>query len=213
MTAPERPLRGLYAITRDSGGDSAALRRQVAAALRGGATLVQYRDKSGDAARRQREAADLAALCAEHGVPLIINDDVALAARVGAAGVHLGRDDPDIAEARAALGADALIGVSCYNEPARAEAALAAGADYLAFGSFYPSPTKPHAVRATPALLQRFRGRAPLCAIGGITLDNAAPLLAAGADLLAVISALWDAPDIAARAAAFAALWPDNERP
>ncbi|HEY5718860.1 MAG TPA: thiamine phosphate synthase, partial [Gammaproteobacteria bacterium] len=141
-----RPLRGLYAITDGRHGD--ALLDPVDAVLRGGAVLVQYRDKSGDRPRRRAEATALLALCRRHRARLLINDDVELAAAVGADGVHLGRDDGSLAAARERLGPGALIGVSCYADPARARDAARAGADYLAFGSVHPSPTKPHAVRA-----------------------------------------------------------------
>jgi thiamine-phosphate pyrophosphorylase len=129
-------------------------------------------------------------------VPLIINDDLALALAIGADGVHLGRDDGDPAEARRALGPGRILGVSCYDEWARAEAGAAAGVDYLAFGAVYPSPTKPHAPRAGLELLARAKRELglPVAAIGGITLDNAPPLIAAGASLLAVISDVFSAP-------------------
>jgi thiamine-phosphate pyrophosphorylase len=142
-------------------------------------------------------------------VPLIINDDVELAVHCGAAGVHLGRDDADLATARARLGTGAIIGVSCYADLERAREAAAAGADYLAFGRFFPSQTKPEAVPADPALLAAARRELdlPLCAIGGITPANAAPLLEAGADLLAVIQGLFGQPDVRAAAARFQALF------
>ncbi len=152
----------------------------------------------------------LLALCRGAGVPLVINDDLPLALAIGADGVHLGRDDGDPAEARRALGRGRILGVSCYNEWARAEAGAAAGVDYLAFGAVYPSPTKPHAPRAGLELLARAKAGfgLPVAAIGGITLDNAAPLVTAGASLLAVISDVFSAPDPAARAAAYAGLFP-----
>lgn len=142
-------------------------------------------------------------------MPLVINDDLALALAVGADGVHLGRDDGDPAEARRALGPGRILGVSCYDEWARAEVGAAAGVDYLAFGAVYPSPTKPHAPRAGLELLVRAKRELglPVVAIGGITLDNAPPLIAAGASLLAVISDVFSAPDPAARAAAYAGLF------
>lgn len=197
--------RGLYAV---SPGPRADLVARCAAALDGGATALQYRDKSRDAARRFAEASALAVLCTGHRVPLIINDDVELALRVGAAGVHLGEDDTALADARAALGGDAIIGVSCYDSLERARRFAAAGADYLAFGAFFPSPTKPHARRATLDLLRQARPLGlPLVAIGGITADNAPALVAAGADGVAVISALFDAADVRAEARRFASLF------
>lgn len=194
--------RGLYVLTDSTLIPDEKLIPAVAAAIAGGAVMVQYRDKSDDADKRRWEAQDLVNLCRPLGVPLIINDDVALAAAVGAAGVHLGRDDGDITSARAALGPGAIIGVSCYNELERAVAAEAAGADYVAFGSFYPSTIKPGAVRATIELLHQAKARLrlPVVAIGGINADNGARLVAAGADLLAVISGVFGHTDVRAAA-------------
>ncbi|MGC8698478.1 MAG: thiamine phosphate synthase, partial [Halothiobacillus sp.] len=173
---------------------------------------VQYRDKSGDTERRLAEASALRALTRVHNVIFLINDDVALALAVGADGVHLGREDGAIASARAELGTGAIIGASCYNDLALAEQAAQAGADYLAFGAFFKSKTKPHAVPANPALLTRARAELhlPLCAIGGITPENAPPLLTAGADMLAVISAVFAAKNITTAAHTFAALMPNK---
>jgi thiamine-phosphate pyrophosphorylase len=202
---PRRLPRGLYAV---SDGPRPDLIDACSAALAGGAAVLQYRDKGGDPARRLAEAAALQALCARHGVPLVVNDDVELARAVGAAGVHLGEDDAGPSRARARLGPQALVGVSCYDSLERAREAAADGADYLAFGAFFPSPTKPAARRATPALLAAARAFGlPLVAIGGITPENAAPLLAAGADALAVVSSLFGAGDVAAQARRFAALF------
>ena len=201
-----RRLQGLYAITEDralSAGEACVV---VEAALRGGASLVQYRDKSSDHRRRLAAATALKALCARYRVPLLINDDVELARAVGADGVHLGRDDPDIGHARARLPDHSLIGVSCYNRFELAQQAVEAGADYVAFGSFFASPTKPQAVAATPDLLRRARRElsVPTVAIGGISPENGAALVRAGADMLAVISAVFAAPDVTAAARAFA---------
>lgn len=203
---PSTRLRaGLYAITDGPRDD---LLPVVRAALEGGATLLQYRDKTTDAARRLREARALAGLCHEFDVPLLINDDVELARASGAAGVHVGEDDAGIGDARAALGPGAIIGASCYDSLQRARAAAAAGADYLAFGAFYPTATKAVTRHATPALLHDARALGlPLVAIGGITPDNGAPLVAAGADFLAVISAVFGAPDVRAAARQFTALF------
>ncbi|MBK1702583.1 thiamine phosphate synthase [Thiococcus pfennigii] len=205
-------LAGLYLITPGAETPRATLLAQVAAALAGGARLVQYRDKSGAAGERLARGVALLDRCRRAGVPLIVNDDVELAATIGADGVHLGRDDPDPRAARARLGRTALIGVSCYADLARARAAAQAGADYLAFGSFFPSPTKPHAVRAAPALLGEARalGR-PLVAIGGVTPDNGASLIAAGADMLAVVTGVFAAPDVTAAARAYTRLFPTEE--
>ena len=202
---PAYPLHGLYAITDGPRDD---LLEVCAAALEGGAAILQYRDKSVDQARRLHEARALRALCASHGVPLIINDDRELAAMVDAAGVHPGDLDGAIAEARARLGAGAIIGASCHDSLERARQCAAAGADYLAFGAFHPSPTKPAARRAMPSLLRDARGFGlPLVAIGGITPDNARDLIDAGADAVAVISALFGAPDVRAAARRFADLF------
>jgi thiamine-phosphate pyrophosphorylase len=195
----------LYAIT---DGPRAGLLDAVAQALAGGARVLQYRDKTADAARRHAEAVALKRLCDAHDAPLIINDDVAFAAAVGAAGVHLGRDDGDIAAARAVLGDGSIIGVSCYDSFELARAAAAAGADYVAFGAFFPSPTKPGAVRAPLDLLRQSATLGlPRVAIGGITPDNAPSLVEAGADFLAVISAIFSAPDVHAAAQRFARLY------
>jgi thiamine-phosphate pyrophosphorylase len=194
-------------LTREDDSDQ-RLFAGVSAALGAGARCVQYRDKSNDPQRRQRQARALLALCQQHQVPLIINDDVALALRIGADGVHLGKNDPSVAVARARLGPQALIGVSCYDQWERAQAATAAGADYLAFGAFFDSDTKPQAIRAAPELLRRAACFGlPRVAIGGINADNGATLIRAGADALAVLGAIWTAADPAAAARAIAELF------
>lgn len=198
--------RGLYLLTPDEP-DTARLLARTRPLL-AHAALVQYRNKSADAALRRVQAAALHAACRDAGVPLIVNDDVALAAELGADGVHLGEHDAAPAQARGRLGPGALIGVSCYDDPARALQAARDGADYVAFGAFFPSPTKPAARRATPALLHATAGLGlPRVAIGGITPDNAAQLVAAGADLVAAIGGVYDAPDPAAAARAIQALF------
>lgn len=200
-------LHGLYAITDAHSFAGRDLRDCVDQALRGGARIIQYRDKSEDQKQRLQQAQVLRALCDQHRALLIINDDVALAKQVSADGVHLGIDDTDISEARALLGADSIIGVSCYNRFDLAEQAAAQNADYLAFGAFYSSPTKPAAVRAEVELLRRAQTlNLPICAIGGITPENAATLIEAGADMLAVISGVFAATDISAEAQRFATL-------
>lgn len=203
-------LRGLYAITPDEA-DDARLFDLAGSTLAGGCKWLQYRDKIADKAGRRQRAAQLAALCRAHGAGLIVNDDIDLALAVDAAGVHLGRDDGDLAAARARLG-DRLLGVSCYDDFALAQAAVAAGADYVAFGAVYPSSTKPNAVRAPLALFARAAAELPVpaCAIGGITLATAAPVVAAGAALIAVITDLFAAPDVRARAAALQALFKEK---
>ncbi|MES2368379.1 MAG: thiamine phosphate synthase [Pseudomonadota bacterium] len=192
---------GVYALTSETA-DTEQLLAQVEAALAGGVAAVQYRDKSGDVARRHEQASELVALCHRFGVPLIVNDDLRLADLTDADGVHLGRDDGSLREARIILGKDKFIGASCYQSLELALATQAAGADYVAFGSFFASPTKPAAPRADLNLLREAAPviQVPLVAIGGITLANAPQLLDAGADSLAVLSALFDAPDIQAAA-------------
>lgn len=200
--ASDARLGGLYAITPEMA-DTQALLERVEAAIAGGAALVQYRAKAIAAALRTEQAGRLVALCRARGVPLIVNDDVALAEAVCADGVHLGRDDGDARAARARL-PRAILGISCYADPARAEAAAALGADYVGIGSVFASRTKPGAMRAALACLAeaRRRGGLPVAAIGGITAANAGEAIAAGADMIAVVSALFDAPDIAAAARA-----------
>ncbi|MGZ5050289.1 MAG: thiamine phosphate synthase [Methylobacter sp.] len=195
------PKRGLYAITQTDGKSPDTIIAEVADALKGGAVVVQYRDKNPvDAPGLARE---LVALCHRHEVPLLINDDIELAAQVGADGVHLGKDDGAAAEARKRLGDDAIIGVSCYNAIERAVAAQQQGATYAAFGRFFPSSSKP---LAAPAQIDTLRQaklmlNIPIVAIGGILPNNGGQLLAAGADLLAVIGGIFDdRPEQSARA-------------
>jgi thiamine-phosphate pyrophosphorylase len=205
MRKTSSSIRGLYAVTPDTV-NTAWLCDRLESILGGGARLVQYRNKTGEPALRLEQARAVRRLTRSLGALLIINDSVELAAEVSADGVHLGRDDQAVAAARRLLGAEMLIGASCYNQLERAEDALAAGADYVAFGSAFPSPTKPAAVRASPALFveAKRRLRCPVVAIGGIDPENAAGLVAAGVDALAVISALFDAPDPRAAATALA---------
>lgn len=196
-------IRGLYAITPEAE-DGDELLRKVALAIEGGIVLLQYRRK---AYGSLEEARALAALCRRRGVLFIVNDDVELALACGADGAHLGKHDVALAAARAQLGSR-LLGASCYDSLAAARAAVAAGADYVAFGSVFASPTKPAAVRAPLALFAEARALGvPLVAIGGITLENAPQLVRAGADALAVISDLFEATDIAARARAYGMLF------
>ena len=196
MTTPvfAKGLRpGLYAIT-DSQllPDDDQLLAGVAAAIRGGAVLVQYREKHLPAADKLRQASALATLCRDHGVPLLINDDPQLALACGADGIHMGQSDGTLAAARKLLGPDAIIGMTCHGDIALAEQAEAEDADYLAFGRFFSSGTKPAALPAEPSVLMAAaRLGLPRTAIGGITVENAAPLIQAGADLLAVIGGLF----------------------
>ena len=201
-------IAGLYAITPDLA-DTDDLLRRVRAALKGGARMLQYRNKAATPALRLAQAQALQALCAEFGVPLIINDHLDLAIAVGAAGVHLGSDDGNLAEARAQLGPGRLVGASCYDRIELAQAAIAAGANHIAFGSFFASGVKPDAVRPPIDLITRARQRfgVPVVAIGGITPANAPQLIAAGVDAVAVISALFAAPDIEHAAREFRSLF------
>ena len=184
-------LRGLYAITPEGAG----LIDKLTQALEGGVAVLQYRRKK---EKSLSEAKDVVALARRYHVPVIINDDIDLALASGAAGAHLGRDDGDLAGARRELEGK-ILGASCYDDPALAEAAVRAGADYVAFGSVFPSPTKPQAVRAPLGVFKKAYG-VPLAAIGGITLQNAPQAIAAGAQMLAVLSDLFEAPDIRSRA-------------
>lgn len=203
-------LRGLYAIT-DSQLLAGRFLSHVEAALEGGVRLLQYRDKSSDQAQRLREAEALKALCERYGTELIINDDAELAARLGV-GVHLGQTDGPLTPARALLGRNAIIGSTCHAQLDLAAQAAAEGASYVAFGRFFNSVTKPGAPAASLELLAQARAQVklPIAVIGGITLDNAALLVAHGADLLAVIHGLFgadDAREVTRRARAFNALF------
>ncbi|WP_433885413.1 thiamine phosphate synthase [Pseudomonas vranovensis] len=203
-------LRGLYAIT-DSQLLAGKFLPYVEAALEGGVTLLQYRDKSQDDSRRLREAEALAKLCERYKTQLIINDDAELAARLGV-GVHLGQTDGPLTPARTLLGRNAIIGSTCHAQLDLAEQAAREGASYVAFGRFFNSVTKPGVPAADIALLEQARTRIklPICVIGGITLDNAAPLVAHGASLLAVIHGLFGADstqEVTRRARAFNALF------
>jgi thiamine-phosphate pyrophosphorylase len=207
-------LSGLYALTPDCA-DTDRLADQVRAALAGGASAIQYRNKTAAPALRIEQARVLREACIACAAKFIVNDDVELAGTVDADGVHLGRDDATVASARRRLGAQAIIGVSCYDSLACADAAVGSGADYIAFGSFFASSVKPEAVRATEALLlaAKLRWKVPVVAIGGITAANAPSLIAAGADAVAVISDVFGQTDpraIEQRARAIAALFHDR---
>lgn len=204
-------LRGLYAITSELT-DGTRLLREVEAALAGGCRLVQYRDKLSAMPERVARARALRELTRRHNAKLLINDDLALAFLVEADGAHLGKEDGNLMAARAMLGPNRILGASCYADLDAAKAAAAAGADYVAFGAVYPSPTKPAAPLAGRDLFFAAKNRFTVgtCAIGGITLANAPPLIVAGADLLAVITDLFSAPDIAARAAQFQRLFEEH---
>lgn len=201
-------IRGLYAVTPDEP-DTAKLGAQVRAALAGGARLVQYRNKAAEPALRREQAKALLAICRERGALLIVNDHVELALEIGAEGVHLGGADGSIAAAREQLGTDRIVGASCYNRLENALRAQQAGASYVAFGSFFSSNVKPGARHAPLALLREAKQMltVPVVAIGGITRANAQSLIAAGADSVAVISALFSAADICGAAREFSELF------
>ncbi|HYM86964.1 MAG TPA: thiamine phosphate synthase [Pseudoxanthomonas sp.] len=202
--------RGLYLITPDEV-DTARLLARTAPLLVEGVTWLQYRNKTAGSALRHAQALALQELCAQASVPLIINDDVRLAKAVGAAGVHLGEDDGDIAAARALLGAQAIIGASCYDQLSLAESAIAAGANYVAFGAFFPTRSKTGTRQAGVELLAQAAAlEVPRVAIGGITPDNGRGLVRAGADLIAVISGVYDAPEPIAAVHAYRQCFADD---
>ena len=206
------PVHGLYAVTSQRYPDLCRLGHEVQAALEGGAAMIQFRDKSNDREWRLKAARHLKTLCGVFNTLLIINDDVLLARDSSADGVHLGRDDASIAVARNQAGEKLIVGVSCYNDPERAERAAANGADYLAFGSMFTSSSKPGAVRCKLETLGRMRYLGlPLVAIGGISPENGAPVIEAGADILAVISGVLEATDIRQAAERYVALWPPKK--
>lgn len=200
---------GLYVITDNQLIPESTLLDRVAQAIAGGAVLVQYRGKLGTREARYRDAQSLVTLCAQRDVPLIINDDVELARSVGAHGIHLGRHDASIRQARSRLGPQAIIGISCYNRLELALQAAREGADYVAFGRFFASKTKPDAVPAQPSLLHQARQaiELPIAAIGGIMPENGGELVTAGATLLAVIHGVFGQPDVTAAARKYAALF------
>jgi thiamine-phosphate pyrophosphorylase len=208
-------IRGLYAIADTHSLKTAHWINQVAQTLQNGASLLQYRAKDRDPEQKYWEAMDLLTLCRPLNTPLIINDDIALAKRTQADGVHLGKHDASIQEARELLGQDTIIGVSCYNEVARAVVAEQQGANYVAFGRFFPSMSKPDAVQADPAILReaKQRIRLPVVAIGGIDQGNAQSLIDAGADALAVINGIFNQADIAAASQAISQLFTPTKNP
>lgn len=198
-------LDGLYAITDATHIPIDQFHYAIEQALLGGANIIQYRDKSGDKQQRFNQAQGIRTLCQQHNALCIINDDVELAKAVNADGVHIGQDDCRYQDARAHLGKSAIIGVSCYADLDRAQEAQQQGVDYVAFGRFFPSSTKPNASPAPIDVLTTAKQslHLPICAIGGITHQNAPSLIAAGADMVAVIGDLFTAPDIRTRATAF----------
>lgn len=211
IRATRCPGRGLYLLTPDEPDDGRLLAR-LETVLDAGCTLLQYRNKVVARDQQARQARAVLALCRRYQVPLVINDDCELAADIGADGVHLGREDGGLSAARRMLGTQAIIGASCYHSLALAQAAVAAGATYVAFGAFFPSPTKPTAVRADIAVLNATADwPVATVAIGGIRPDNAGRLINAGADLIAVVSGVFDAADPAAAVRAYLSCFPESE--
>lgn len=198
MPATKQTIQGLYVITDPTLSPGLQLLDDVAAALKGGANIVQYRDKVSSDLDKLANAKYLQALCQQHQATFIINDDIELTKMIGADGVHIGKNDTDLHTARQQLGQQAIIGVSCYNDLDRAKTMRAQGADYVAFGRFFPSKTKPDAPQAEIDTLIQAKQQldCPIVAIGGITADNAETLLEAGADALAVIQGVFVQPDI-----------------
>jgi len=187
------PERGLYAITQADGKSSEAVIEQISSAIKGGAAVIQYRDKSSVDLDRLYLAKRLLSICKQHKVPLIINDDADLALQIGADGVHIGKDDGGITQAREKLGSNAIIGLSCYDDLTLSLQAQSNGADYVAFGRFFPSNSKPLALPAHLETLQQAKKKIniPIVAIGGILPENGGQLLDAGANVLAVIDGLF----------------------
>ena len=201
-------LKGLYVITDDQLSGEHLL-THVQQALAGGACLVQYRNKTGSEAVREHTARAVLELCREQRVPMLINDDIELAAKIGADGVHLGQDDGRVSAACNKLGSGAIIGVTCHASLELAQTAQEEGASYVAFGRFFDSSTKPEAPPAELAILREAKAALdiPICAIGGISPDNAPALLEAGADMLAVIHGVFGQPDVEAAAKSYARLF------
>ncbi|MGN6703963.1 MAG: thiamine phosphate synthase [Burkholderiaceae bacterium] len=202
-------MKGLYIVTPDWD-DTARLVAVTDAALQGGAQLVQYRHKTASEALRREQAGALLALCRRHGRPFVVNDHVELALEIGADGVHVGGTDAPVAQVRAAVGPDRIVGASCYGSLELADEAVRAGASYLAFGGFYPSRVKVYPVTTPVATVTEAKRRwhLPIVVIGGMTADNAAPLIAAGADMVAAVSGVYGADDPAATARRFGELFP-----
>jgi thiamine-phosphate pyrophosphorylase len=193
MSAHTQLHRGIYLITEHERLRFSGLLARTEAVITAGISALQYRNKRADRKQRLAEASLLQQLCNDHEVPFIINDDIDLALELGAAGVHLGREDGNAKEARLRVGENMLIGISCYNDLDRADQAVRDGADYIAFGAMFPTTSKVNAVSATTDLIRQAKQRytVPIVAIGGITPENCGPVIAAGADLLAVISGVY----------------------
>jgi thiamine-phosphate pyrophosphorylase len=208
MSTPTK-LRGLYAITDTHLIPRARFAATVEAAVRGGATMIQLREKEAPRAEIVRLGREILAVTRRYGALLIINDHPSVVQEIGADGVHVGREDPSIAEARALLGPQAIIGASCYGDIERAVEAEKAGADYVAFGTPFPSPTKPKRTDISVEIFRQAKQsvRVPVFAIGGITLANAQQIIAAGADGIALVSGVFAQPNVEAAARALAQLF------
>ena len=209
MTQPPKLTRGIYAITPGESMDFPQILRRTSELLQAGISALQYRDKLCAAQERRERAMALLTLCRAVGTPFLVNDDPALAAAVGADGAHLGADDPSLEVARQLLGPDAIIGVSCYDDAERACQFSRSGADYVALGAFFPTTTKVPRTFATLETLCAVKRQIarPVVAIGGITPDNAGALIAAGADMVAVISSVYGAAEPARQIARFKSLY------
>lgn len=203
-----KALKGLYIVTPDWD-DTDQLVQATDLALQGGAVLVQYRHKTADAALRSEQAAALLQVCRKHGVPFIINDHLELCLALDADGIHVGGTDASVAQVRAAVGADKIVGASCYGTLQLARDAQAAGASYVAFGGFYPSRVKKYDFKTAPEIVAQSKTEIalPVVVIGGMTVDNCQPLIAQGADLVAAISSVYMQPDVRAAAQRFTALF------
>ena len=204
----QHAMRGLYLVT-PNWDDTDKMLDCTRAALHAGAALVQYRHKDAGPALRREQAAALQALCRRYARPLVINDHLDLCMTLDADGVHLGGTDEAVRNARTLLGPGMIVGASCYGELALAHAAARDGASYVAFGGFYPSPVKKYSFVTDPALLLQARAELalPIVVIGGMTPENAAPLVARGADMVAAITSVYGAPQPEAAAARFDALF------
>ena len=191
-------LKGLYAITDEQLIPEGNFSLAIESALQGGARIIQYRDKSGNQEKRQQQASIVKTLCKQYQAICIINDDIELARTVNADGVHLGKHDTLISQARQALGKHAIIGISCYNDIDLAIAAEKNSADYVAFGAMFSSSTKPQAANAKMSLIAEAKQKLsiPVCAIGGITEKNIQQLIQHDVDMTAVINGLFSADDI-----------------
>ncbi len=201
-------MKGLYIVTPDWD-DTQKLLEITELALKGGAAVVQYRHKTASAGLRREQAECLLALCRSYGKPLIVNDHVELCMAIDADGVHVGGTDAAVAEVRAAVGPEKILGASCYGDLELARKAYAAGASYVAFGGFYPSRVKKYPVTTSVSIMADSHAAVPLpvVVIGGMTVENAAPLVAAGADMVAAISSVYLAADPQAVARRFAGLF------